>query len=114
MAEASILSLKPKRKDINKYRELDDEWYALGTELEFEDEELEVLEQKYSDPHRRMVKIFDIWLKKGENPTYRKLIKALVDIDKKDVAQSLCTDLGEYNFINVLCDRTKKRDYFTH
>ena len=96
MAEASILSLKPKLKDINKYREL---------ELEMDDEELEELEQKYSDPHRRMVKIFDIWLKKGENPTYRKLIKALVDIDKKDVAQSLCTDLGEYNFINMLCDR---------
>ena len=103
MAETLILSLKPKLKDINKYRELDDEWYTLGIELEMDDEELEELEQKYSDPHRRMVKIFDIWLKKGENPTYRKLIKALVDIDKKDVAQSLCTDLGEYNFINISC-----------
>ena len=105
VVEASVLSLKPKLKDINKYRELDDEWYTLGIELLMDDEELEELEQKYSDPHRRMIKIFDIWLKKGENPTYRKLIKALVDIDKKDVAQSLCTDLGEYNFINVLCDR---------
>ena len=96
MAEASILSLKPKRKDINKYHQLDEKWYSLSTELDFEDEELEELEQKYTDPHRRMVKIFDIWLKKGENPTYLKLVKALVNIDKKDIVQSLCIDLGKY------------------
>ena len=96
MAEASILLLKPKCKDINKYRELDDEWYSFGTELDFEDEELQELEQKYTDPHRRMIKIFDIWLKKpGGNPNYMKLIKALVNIDKKDIAQSICIDLGK-------------------
>ena len=95
MAEVSILSSKPKLKDINKYRELDGEWYTLGIELEMDDEELEELEQKYNDPHRRMVKIFDTWLKKEENPTYGKLIKALVNIDKKDIAQSLCKNLGK-------------------
>ena len=95
MAEVSILSSKPKLKDINKYRELDGEWYTLGIELEMDDEELEELEQKYNDPHRRMVKIFDTWLKKEENPTYGKLIEVLVNIDKKDIAQSLCTNLGK-------------------
>ena len=96
MAEASILSSKPKRKDINKYRELDEEWYSLGTELEIEDEELENTEKQYStDPHRRMIKVFGVWLEKGENPTYGKLLKALVNVDKKDVAQSLCMDLGK-------------------
>ena len=98
MAEASILSLKPKRKDINKYRELDDEWYLFGTELEVEDEDLDELKEKYSDdPHMRLIKMFGIWLEKGENPTYRKLIEALVEIDKKDIAQSICTKLGKYN-----------------
>ena len=105
MAEVSVLSSKPKLKDINKYRELDDEWYSLGIELEMDDEELEELEHKYTDPHRRMIKIFDIWLKKGENPTYRRLIKAVVNINEKDVAQSLCTDLGEclitYNLLRT-------------
>ena len=100
MTEASILSSKPKLKDINKYRELDEEWYSFGIELEMDDEDLEELEQKYSDPHRRMVKVFDVWLKKGGNPTYRKLIKALLDIDKQDIAQSLCTDLGKCLVIN--------------
>ena len=96
MVEASILSSKPKRKDINKYGELDEKWYTLGTELEIDDEELDKLEEKYSDPHKRLIKMFGVWLEKGENPTYRTLLEALVEIDKKDVAQSICTKLGKY------------------
>ena len=95
MAEVSILSSKPKRKDINKYSELDKKWYSLGTELEIDDEELDELEEKYSDPHRRLIKVFGVWLDKGENPTYRQLLKALVNIRMKDIAQSLCIDLGK-------------------
>ena len=96
MAEASILTLKPKRKDINKYSELDEKWYLLGVELDVDDEELDDLKEKYSDPHKRLLKMFGVWLEKGENPTYRKLIEALVEIDKKDIAQSICTKLGKY------------------
>ena len=96
MAEASILSMKPKRKDINKYSELDEKWYLFGVELDVDDEELDDLEEKYSDPHKRLLKMFGVWLEKGENPTYRKLIEALVEIDKKDIAQSICTKLGKY------------------
>ena len=97
MAEALILSSKPKRKDINKYRELDDEWYSLGTELDIGDEELDNLEEKYKDdPHKRLLKMFGVWLEKGEDPTYRQLLEALVEIDKKDVAESICTKLGKY------------------
>ena len=106
MAEASILSLKPKLKDINKYRELDDEFYSFGIELEVDDKELDNLEEKYSDPHKRLIKMFGVWLEKEENPTYTKLIKALVNIDKKDIAQSLCTDLGMYlkkHLLLLLC-----------
>ena len=103
MAEASILSSKPKRKDINKYSELDEKWYMLGTELEIDDEELDELGEKYSsDPHMRMIKMFGVWLEKGENPTYRKLVEALVEIDKRDVAESICTRLGRCR----LCVRT--------
>ena len=97
MAEASILSSKPKRKDINKYSELDEIWYTFGTELDVKDEELDDLDKNYKDdPHKRLLKMFNVWLEKGENPTYRKLLEALVEIDKKDVAQSICTKLGKY------------------
>ena len=97
MAETSILSSKPKLKDINKYRELDDECYSLGIELEIDDKELDNLEEKYGDDlHKRLIKMFGLWLEKGGNPTYRKLIEALAEIDKKDIAQSICTKLGKY------------------
>ena len=96
MAEASILSTKPKRKDINKYSELDEKWCTLGTELEIDDEELDELRKEYSDdPHMRLIKMFGMWLEKGESPTYRKLLEALVEIDKKDVAQSIYTKSGK-------------------
>ena len=69
MAEALILLSKPKLKDVNKYCELDDRWYSLGIELEIDNEELDELREKYSyDPHIRMIKMFSVWLKKGENP----------------------------------------------
>ena len=95
MAEVLILSSKPKLKDINKYRELDDKWHSLGIELELDYKELNDLEQRHSDPNRRLIDMFGVWLEKGENPTYRTLLKALVEIDKKDIAQSICTKLGK-------------------
>ena len=112
MAEASVLLSKPKRKDVNKYRELDDEWYSLGTELEIEDEELDNLEEKYSDPHKRLIKMFGVWLEKGENPTYRKLLKALVNVSKRDVAKSICTEIGRYVYANETCIILSKYEHF--
>ena len=96
MDGALVLSTKPKRRDINRYRELDDEWYSLGTELEIDDEVLDELKEKYSDdPHMRLIKTFNVWLEKGENPTYRKLVEALVNIDKQNVAELIYTQLGK-------------------
>ena len=104
MAEASlILSWKPKRKDINKYRELDDEWYSLGTELEIDNEKLDELGEKHKDnPHRRVIEVFGVWLDKGDAPTYRQLLKALVNIGKRDVAESICTEIGECVYRSIL------------
>ena len=61
--------------------------------------ELDNLEQRDSDPYRRLIKMFGVWLEKGENPTYRKLLKALVNIGKRDVAESICTEIGRYIII---------------
>ena len=99
MAEAPVLSSKPTLKDINKYNELDEKWYSIGIELGLDDEELDDMEEKYSDPHRRTIKMFSNWLKKGEVPTYKKLIRALVNVDKTNVAESICSELGRYTLI---------------
>ena len=105
MAEASILiklSSKPKLSDVNKYWcKLADEWYSLGIELEIGIKELDDLKKKYSDPHQRMINMFGVWLEKGENPTYGKLIKALVKVDKRDVAESICAELGRCMQIRI-------------
>ena len=98
MAEAgltSILSSKPKHKTLSKYHDLHKEWYVLGVELEIDDEDLKEIEDKYSGDRMRLLRMFGVWLKKGEKPTYRTLLKALEDIDKKDIAQLICTDLGK-------------------
>ena len=98
MAEAdftSILLSKPKLKTLNKYHDLNKEWYFLGAELEVDTKELNKIEKEYSDDRMRMIKMFGVWLEKGENPTYRKLIKTLVEIDKEDIAKSICKGLGK-------------------
>ena len=94
----SILSSKPKLSTLIKYHDLNEEWYFLGAILEVDSEELNKIEDKYSNDRMRMVKMFGVWLEKGENPTYGKLLKALVDINKKDIAQSICTGLGKYYY----------------
>jgi hypothetical protein len=116
MAEAdftSILSSKPKHKILNKYHDLHKKWYVLGVELEIDNKNLKDVEDKYSDDTVRMLQMFGIWLEKGENPTYRTLLKALVDIDKKDIAQSICTDLGKYHH-RYLCYNSVRSDVPTH
>ena len=92
----SILSSKPKHSTLIKYHDLNKEWYLLGAILEVDSKVLNKIEDKYSDDRMRMVKTFGVWLEKGENPTYRKLLKALVDIDMRDIAQSICTGLGKF------------------
>ena len=74
---------RKKKTKKNKYRQLDDEFYSLGTELEIDDEELDDMEKKYTDPHKRLLKMFGVWLEEGENPTYWKLLKALANIGQK-------------------------------
>ena len=97
MAESdftSILSSKPKLSALLKYHSLNKEWYFLGALLEVDSDELNKIEDKYNDDRMRMVKMFGVWLEKGETPTYRKLLEALVNIDKRDVAESMCTEIG--------------------
>ena len=109
MAEAdfaSTLSFKPKLKTLNKYHDLSNKWYILGAELDIDYEDLNRIEDKYSDDHMRMVKMFGVWLKEGEDPTYRKLLQALVEIDKRDIAQSICTGLGKYCMLIIILAST--------
>ena len=99
MAEAkftsnSILSTKPKLKALSKYPDLHKEWYFLGAELEVDTKELNKIKNENSDDRMRMILMFGVWLEEGEDPTYRKLLKALMNIGNRVVAESMCTEIG--------------------
>ena len=92
----SILLSKPKLKTFNKYHILHKKWYFLGAELEVDTKELNMIRNENNDDSMSMILMFGVWLEKGENPTYRQLLQALVDIDERDIAQSICKDLGKH------------------
>ena len=100
MAEAkltsdSILSTKPKLKALSKYSDLHKEWYFLGAELEVDTKDLNKIKNENSDDRMRMILMFGVWLEEGEDPNYRKLLKALINIGKGVVAESLRTEIGK-------------------
>ena len=76
---------------------------------------MDELGEKHSDdPHRRMIKVFGVWLDKGDAPTYRKLLKALVNIGKRDVAESICTEIGECVGVYYILPCTHHYTHSTH
>lgn len=97
---ASLLTRKPTSRDLSKFCLVHHiKWYVLGIELEVDQEELEKIEEKYSDDHVRLIKMFGTWLRTSNSPTYRTLLKALIDIGKRNTAESLCQKLGELTHI---------------
>ena len=94
----SLLTSKPNIRDLSKYCLVLHKWYLLGIELEIDQDELEKIENNYSDDHMRMIKMFGVWLRTSNSPTYGTLIKALGDIGKRNIAESLCQQLGESHY----------------
>ena len=71
-------------------------WYNLGLQLQVNQEELEMIQSK--DDRICQTKMFGVWLREAEHPNYKKLLRALVAIGKKDIAESLCDKEG-----NITC-----------
>ena len=71
-------------------------WHRLGLQLKVEHHTLDKIEQNYYDNvHRCRIEMFSEWIKSVDNPTYKKLIEALVVIGEKMLAQETCTTRGE-------------------
>ena len=70
-------------------------WYLLGLQLEVSGDELDVIERNYPrDNHMCMLKMFGAWLRLDASATYRKLVKALTAVGKRNIAEVLCTARG--------------------
>ena len=78
-------------------------WYLLGLHLGVSGEELDVIERKYPrDNDLCKVKMFGAWLRMDTSATYRKLVKALAAIGKRNIAEAVCTARGmEAMLLNV-------------
>lgn len=69
------------------------DWHTLGVKLGVEDHELKRIEERYHDPQRRKHEMLSRWLRKGQNCTWRRVWKVLMQMDEKLVAESLETRL---------------------
>ena len=80
--------LKPKMKnligDVTTTR-----WYRLGLELGIDEEDMDIIEDVCkSDTEEALRRTFMLWLK-TKRPTWRKMIKALVNIGESNCAHKL-------------------------
>ena len=70
-------------------------WYRLGVQLGIPDNELDVIELNYPrDAEMCQSKMFSAWLRSESAPTYEKVVKALVAVDKTSLAEMLCGKYG--------------------
>ena len=65
------------------------DWYALGLQLGISSQELDKFQHDYTrDEEMCKKKMFGAWLRRF-SPTFSNLIKALIAIGRKDVAESI-------------------------
>ena len=82
-----ILLAKPSLRDLNRLQ-VAPQWYELGLELGLTKSDLDIIEKddgRDSSTCRR--KMFSKWLSSSNDASYSGLVDALVEIDKKDVAE---------------------------
>ena len=68
---------------------------CTGFQLKVKEKMLDTIEGKYEDDHVRMVKVFGEWFKYCKAPSFLKLIKAVINIGKTDIAEGICKQKGE-------------------
>ena len=81
---------------LRKLRQLPvTKWYNLGLQLQVDQEELETIQSKHPQDDRIcQTKMFGVWLREIEHANYQKLLRALVAIGRRDIAESVCDKEG--------------------
>ena len=70
-------------------------WYLLGLQLGVSGDELDVIQSNFPrDNDHCKVKMFGAWLKMDTSATYRKLVRALVAVGKRKIAEAVCITRG--------------------
>ena len=65
------------------------EWDTLGTHLGLSQSEIKDIERDHQNTGRRRIMMFDLWLRKEENPSWVNIIAALVEMSETRLASQL-------------------------
>ena len=80
----------PSLEELNKLPGLETVWHNLGLQLGVRADDLKKIVNNHpKDRSRCKNEMFAVWRKNNTNPTYEKLIKALIAVGKKDLAESI-------------------------
>ena len=89
------LSSKPTLRELRQLPVT--KWYNLGLQLQVNQGELETIQSKHPQDDRIcQTKMFGVWLREAEHPNYKKLLRALVAIGRRDIAESVCDKEGNF------------------
>ena len=65
------------------------DWHSLGVELGVHKSQLDMIEGDYSRTRRRRNELINVWLSNDTQASWRKLCRALEDIDKRALAAEI-------------------------
>ena len=91
---AVTLSFKPSIRELRQLPVTN--WYNLGLQLKVRQQELERIQSKYRDEKLCRTKMFGVWRREDDNPSYEKLLLALVSIGRRDLVESICKRKGNF------------------
>ena len=80
------------------------DWYGLGLHLDIPPEELHTI--KYEPTLRRIqdfrTEMFSVWTKKLPEPTWPRVVKALMEIGRERLARKIALKYGKNNLLKLL------------
>jgi len=84
-----VSKVRPNLKDLIQL-EVATDWYNLGLQLDLEENKLNIIEQdNRQDSKTCQRKMFSRWLSSNKNASYQNLVKALIAINKMDIAEKV-------------------------
>ena len=91
---AVTLSSKPSIRELRQLPVTN--WYNLGLQLKVREKELERIQSKYRDEKLCRTKMFGVWRREDDDPSYEKLLLALVSIGRRDLVEYICKRKGNF------------------
>ena len=83
----SSMSPNPTLRDLAIIPIVESQWYSLGVKLGLENNVLDSIEARHSNPNRRKREMFKRWLQVTPNPSWNVLLTALEGIGATEISE---------------------------